>query len=195
MIYYHSCPNLYIFPLLNTKEDILKNVGTQMVLVPLTSIVFFCSIKWKSMGTKTVCLPNVFKISSSMSCRSKKCTQVLNDMKVSKLWVNFHFCVDCRFKSLMKLGCIFRLKRDIFPIFTPGLCFLSQPITLALLKGRSQIWWIKAFRSTHTALWWQPTTATSWHVVSGTRVSVFTPLRQVLVSFVMLCHLYTNLYK
>ncbi len=35
MIYYHSCPNLYIFPLLNTKEDILKNVGTQMILVPI----------------------------------------------------------------------------------------------------------------------------------------------------------------
>ncbi len=36
-----------VFVLLNTKEDILKNVGNSSSGAPLTSIVF-CFIQWKS---------------------------------------------------------------------------------------------------------------------------------------------------
>jgi len=48
-------PNTYGFLLLNVKEDILKNV-----------FLFVClSLQWKSMVTKTVCLPTFFKMSYS----------------------------------------------------------------------------------------------------------------------------------
>ncbi len=44
--YLQTCLNVFI--LLNTKEDILKNVGNSSSGEPLTSIVFFILL-WKSM--------------------------------------------------------------------------------------------------------------------------------------------------
>jgi len=74
------------FLLLNTKENILKNVVNQLTV----AIDFHISknILWKSMATMlTVWLPTSFKISSFVFNRRKKLIQVWSKMRVSKFSV------------------------------------------------------------------------------------------------------------
>jgi len=74
------------FLLLNTKENILKNVVNQLTV----AIDFHISKKilWKSMATMlTVWLPTSFKISSFVFNRRKKLIQVWSKMRVSKFSV------------------------------------------------------------------------------------------------------------
>lgn len=63
------------------------------------------------------------------------------------------------------------------------LCAPMKQTTQAWTSVRSLTWWTRASKSTHTVLWLLPTTATSWSAASGTRASVFTPLK--LVGFVL----------
>ncbi len=84
---------------LNTKEDILKNVGKQSSSgAPLTSIVFFpyYGSQW---FPKTACLQTFPIISSFVFSRTKTCIQVWNYLRVSKWWQNFHFSVNYPFKK------------------------------------------------------------------------------------------------
>jgi len=67
-IFSEECPPstcLSFFPLLNRKEDILKNVGNQTF------------------------------------DRRKKLIKVWNNMRVSKWWQDFQFCVNCPFKAAL----------------------------------------------------------------------------------------------
>lgn len=61
----------------------------------------------------------------------------------------------------------------------PHLCAPLQQTTQAWTSVRSPTWWTRASRSTRTVLWSPLTTATSWSAASGTRASVFTPLKLV----------------
>jgi len=63
---FQTCINLFV--LLNTKENILKNVCYHSCRAPLTSIL------WKR------------KKSSLVFSRTKKCIQVWNNLRVSKWW-------------------------------------------------------------------------------------------------------------
>ncbi len=68
LISFQTC--MHLFLLWNT-EHILKNVGSKHFMFALNSIVFL-SIKWKSLGTKTVLLPIFFKICFLWSLRLMK---------------------------------------------------------------------------------------------------------------------------
>ncbi len=84
-----------VFVLLNTKEDILNNVGNRAVLV-------FFFLLWKSMVPKTACLQTFFKISSFVFRRTKTFIKVWNYSRMSTWWPNFHFWVNCLFKVKSK---------------------------------------------------------------------------------------------
>ncbi len=77
---------LSFFLQMNTKEDILKNVGNQTVSVPIDfhSIFPYCSVN--------NILQNIFCV------QQKKLIQVWNNLKVSKWWQNFHFWMNFPFK-------------------------------------------------------------------------------------------------
>ncbi len=94
--YFQTCMNVFV--LLNTKEDILKNVGNSSSGEPLTSIVFFFyyGSQW---CPKTAWLQIFFKISSFVFSRTKIFIQVWKYLKVSKWWHNLHFWVNYTFKS------------------------------------------------------------------------------------------------
>jgi len=64
--------------LLNTKEDILKNVGNQTVDGPLTKK--YCGSQW---GPLTAWFPTFFKISSFVFSRRKTLVQVWNNLRMS----------------------------------------------------------------------------------------------------------------
>ncbi len=90
---------MHFFVLLNTKEDILKNVGTEQ----FWGTIYFHSIFFSYYGSqwcpKTAWLQTFFKISSFVFSRTKKCIQVWNYLRVSKWWQNFHFWVNYPVKS------------------------------------------------------------------------------------------------
>ncbi len=82
-----------VFVLLNTKKDILKNVGNNNSGASLNSIVFIFLL-WKC--PKTAWLQTFFRISSFVFGRTKTFIQVWNYLRVSKWWQ--HFWVNYPFK-------------------------------------------------------------------------------------------------
>ncbi len=76
--------NMNVFVLLNTEEDILKNVGNRAVL-GLHWLPYYCFSYYGSQWCpKTAWLQTFFKISSVVFSRTKKCLQVWNYLRVSK---------------------------------------------------------------------------------------------------------------
>ncbi len=87
-----------VFVLLNTKEDILKNVGNRAVLD--NSIIFpYYGSQW---CPKTAWLQTFFKISSFVFSRTKKFIQDWIYLRMSKWWQDFHFWVNYPFKKHAK---------------------------------------------------------------------------------------------
>ncbi len=90
-----------VFVLLNTKEDILKNVGNRAVLVDFHRFFSYYGSQW---CPKTAWLQTFFKISSFVFSRTETFIQVWNYLRVSKWWQNFHFWVNYPFN--IKKMCI-----------------------------------------------------------------------------------------
>ncbi len=80
-----------VFVLLNTKEDILKNVGNRAVLGHHWLPSYFFSYYGSQWCPKTAWLQTFFRISSFVFGRTKKFIQVWNYLRMSKWWQNFHF--------------------------------------------------------------------------------------------------------
>jgi len=92
-----------VFLLLNTKEDILKNMGNQTVdgsCIEWGKNKYY-ECQW---GLSTLWLPTFFKLSSFVFNRRKKFIRFWNNLKVSKLWQNFHVWVNYPFKAKTKLN-------------------------------------------------------------------------------------------
>ncbi len=87
-----------VFVLLNTKEDILKNVRNRAVLGHHW-LPYFFSYYGSQWCPKTDWLQTFFRISSFVFGRTKKFIQVWNYLRVSKLWQNFHFWVNYPFNE------------------------------------------------------------------------------------------------
>jgi len=77
---FQTCMNFFL--LLNTKEDILKNVGNQTVdHFPLTSIVWG-KILWNSMGTINCLVTDILQNFLFVFSRRKKFIQFWNKLRV-----------------------------------------------------------------------------------------------------------------
>lgn len=73
-----------VFLMLNANEDILKNVGDQMLVAIDLHNVFFLSVQWTSMA--------ISNFSKYLMCSTrKKIIQVWNHLRVSKWWINYIF--------------------------------------------------------------------------------------------------------
>jgi len=68
------------FLLMNTKEDILKNVSNQTVAGPHRLPYYEGKILWKSMGSIKCPVTNILQIYSFVFNRRKKCIQVWNNL-------------------------------------------------------------------------------------------------------------------
>jgi len=76
--------SMCLFVLLNTKEDIWKNVLITQISFPIDyhSMDFF--LLWKSMGIEICFIKTFFQISSFVYSRTNKDIEVWNNMRVSK---------------------------------------------------------------------------------------------------------------
>jgi len=75
--------SMCLFVLLNTKEDIWKNVLIKQISFPIDyySMYFFL---WQSMGNEICLIKTFFQISSFVFSRTNKHKEVWNNMRVSK---------------------------------------------------------------------------------------------------------------
>ncbi len=92
-----------VFVLLNTKEDILKNVGNRAVLGHHWLPEYFFFLLCKSMVPQNSLITSFLQISSFVFGRTK--IQVWNYLRVSKWWQNFHFWVNYPFKPFFWSYC------------------------------------------------------------------------------------------
>ncbi len=81
--------------LLNTNEDVLKNVGNQTAFGPHWLSIFpYYGSQW---GPAAIWFPTFFKVCSFMFNLRKKLMPVWSNVKVSKWWQNFHLWVNYSF--------------------------------------------------------------------------------------------------
>ncbi len=114
-----------VFVLLNTKQDILKNVGNRAVLGHHWLPQYFFSYYGSQWCPKTAWLQTFFKISSFVFSR-----------RVSKSWQNFNFWVNYPFNYLNNLFRFLRWLQNCICTEIKLKCLYSNENSFKIIKER-----------------------------------------------------------